>query len=104
MNQGLIDAMNSYFEAAGRLDLEKLNELYADDFQNLRMDRDGRTVVLTKQQFMTRFRQMKAQAAHFEPSDDIQVLSTDTFDNCGSLSIRRIKEDKPVLYNFLWRL
>jgi len=104
VNQLLIDAMHGYFEAGGKLDLERLNQLYADDFQNVRMDRDGRTIVFTKPQFMMRFRQMKAQGAGYEPSDDIQFLHTDTYDDHASLVLRRMKEGKPVLYNFVWRL
>jgi hypothetical protein len=47
---------------------------------------------------------MKAQGAGYERSDDIQILETDTYDDHGSLLMRRMKEGKPVLYNFVWRL
>src|SRR5262249_38858873 len=104
MNQLLIDAMHRYFEAGGKMDLQMLNELYADDFQNVRLDRDGRTIAFTKPDFMMRFRQMKAQSAAYQPSDDIQFLATDTYDDHASLLLRRIKEGHAVLYNFGWAL
>jgi hypothetical protein len=99
----LIDAMHAYFRAGATLDLVALEQLYAPDFVNLRIDRAGRTIALTKAQFMTRFGQMKVEGSTYEPSDDIEFLATDRFDEYGSLLMRRVKEGAPVLYNFLWR-
>lgn len=104
MDQRLICAMQEYFSAGGRMDVEELDRLYASDFENLRMDRDGRTIIFTKEQFMHRFRQMKAQAAVYEPSDDIAFLATTVYDDHASVAMRRVKEGRPVLYNFVWRL
>ncbi len=104
MDQRLICAMQEYFSAGGRMDVEELDRLYASDFENLRMDRDGRTIIFTKEQFMQRFRQMKAQAAVYEPSDDIAFLATTVYDDHASVAMRRVKEGRPVLYNFVWRL
>jgi hypothetical protein len=103
MDTALIDAMHEYFKAGATLDIPTLDRLYAPDFLNLRMDRAGQTIVLTKPQFMARFGQMKAEGTTYEPSDDIEFLATDSFDNYASLVMRRVKEGKPVLYNFLWR-
>jgi ketosteroid isomerase-like protein len=104
MNEPLLHAMQRYFEAGGRMDVDQLDSIYAEDFQNIRVDRAGRSIVFTKAQFMSRFRQMKAQAAVYEPSDDITYLATNEFDDHASLLLRRIKDGLPVLYNFVWRV
>src|SRR5262245_64117680 len=103
LNPHLIDAMHAYFRAGATLDLATLDRLYAPDFVNLRMDRGGRTIALTKAQFMARFGQMKVEGSTYEPSDDVEFLATDAFDGYASLLMRRVKEGAPVLYNFLWR-
>lgn len=104
MDEALIDAMHEYFRAGGEMDVEKFDSLYAPEFQNLRMDRDGRTITFTKAQFMARLRQMKGQSAAFEPSEDVKFLATSTYDDHASILFRRVKEGKPALYNFVWRL
>lgn len=66
------------------------------------MDREGRTIAFTKPQLMMRFRQLKAQGAGYQSSDEFLV--TDTYDDRASLLMRRIKQGKHVLYNSVWRL
>jgi hypothetical protein len=104
MYQPLIDAMNTYFQAGIQMDLEKMDQLYASDFENLRMDTLGNLLTLTKEQFMQRFRALQAQGQSLESTEDVEFLGTTLYDHLGTIVIRRVKEGKPVLYNFVWRL
>ena len=104
MYQPLVDAMHAYLEAGAAMDLDRLGACYDDDFQNLRVDQAGQVVPITKAQFMQRFADMKARGAALEPADDATFPTTTTFGDFGVIVMRRVKEDRPVLYAFVWRL
>lgn len=60
MHELLVEAMGAYFRAGSALDVDALDACYDDGFENVRVDRAGRTVVLGKAQFMARFRELRS--------------------------------------------
>jgi hypothetical protein len=98
----LLIAMEEYLNAGLEMDLEKLETIYAPNFENIRVDTSGRTINITKEQFMQRFRNMNDQGKKLDSIDDVEFLTTTIYDNHGSVIMRRIKDGSPVLYNFVW--
>jgi hypothetical protein len=104
MQQNLVDAMRTYLDAGATMDLDRLDACYDEEFENLRVDRAGQVVPITKAQFMQRFRDMKARGLSLEPADDATFPAATTFGECGMIVMRRVKEGTPVLYAFIWRM
>ncbi|WP_203787677.1 DUF4440 domain-containing protein [Longispora fulva] len=104
MEQALIDAMWRYLDAGLALDIDALDALYDDDFENLRVDLSGQAVTLTKAMFLARFRAMREQGDKLEPTDDVTFPATTVFGDHASVIMRRVKDGEPVLYTFVWRL
>ncbi|EFM11077.1 conserved hypothetical protein [Paenibacillus curdlanolyticus YK9] len=104
-NTSLIEAMERYFQAGSVLDLNRLDAIYAPDFVNIRNDQSGRTVSITKEQFMQTFRRIKeGGGTSLGATEDVRYLTTTVYDDHGSVVLRREKEGKPVVYNFVWRM
>lgn len=104
MDQSLVDSMREYLNAGLEMDVDKLDALYDPEFENIRIDETGLTVTLTKAQFMDRFRALKAQGRRMEPADDAEFLTTTRYGDHATIIMRRVKEGRPVLYNFVWRM
>jgi hypothetical protein len=96
--------MDRYYRAGLALDIPTLETLYAPDFENIRLDRSGRMVVLSKADFMAFFHGMLERHESHGPSDDIQILYTTVYDDHGSVLVRRNEHNQPALYNFVWRM
>lgn len=104
-DNALIEAMNGYFQAGVVLDLDRLEAIYAPDFVNIRTDKNGQTVSITKDQFMQTFRRIQqGGGTSLGTTEDVQYLTTSIYDDHGSVLLRREKEGKAVLYNFVWRI
>ncbi|QHW35277.1 nuclear transport factor 2 family protein [Paenibacillus rhizovicinus] len=104
-NKSLIEAMEGYFQAGTLLDLDRLDAVYAPDFVNIRTDKIGQTVSITKEQFMETFRRLKdGGGTTLGTTEDVKYMATTVYDNHGSVVLRRTKEGTPVLYNFVWRM
>jgi hypothetical protein len=105
MNQALVDAMRTYLTAGLAMDVDALDRLYDPDFQNVRVDRAGRTVTLTKAQFMTRFRALRDQGRTIgDSTDDVTFPATTDLGDQAAIVMRRVQNGDPVLYTFIWRL
>jgi hypothetical protein len=105
MHQALVDAMQDYFDAGMAMDLDRLDAIYDDEFENLRVDQAGRSITLAKDQFMGRFRALKARGQTIGDSvDDATFPSSTAFGDLALIVMRRIKNDEPVMYAFVWRL
>uniref|UniRef100_A0AAU2JHG4 Nuclear transport factor 2 family protein n=1 Tax=Streptomyces sp. NBC_00049 TaxID=2903617 RepID=A0AAU2JHG4_9ACTN len=105
MDQMLVNRMREYFDAGLAMDVERLDALYDPQFENLRFDEAGRVVSLTKEQFMARFRALRAQGQRVgESTDDVDFLATSVYGDHASIFMRRVKDGVPVLYDFVWRL
>jgi hypothetical protein len=104
MNQLLMNAMHQYFELGKVLDVEKMDLLYATDFENIRMDKKGQTITLTKPLFMERFRKMKASGEGYDADTDFQFLNTSVYDNIGAVQMYCNENNSPAWYNFEWRM
>jgi hypothetical protein len=87
------------------MDLDRLDAIYDDEFENLRVDQAGRSITLAKEQFMARFRALKAQGQTIgESVDDATFPASTAFGDHALIVMRRIKNDEPVQYAFIWRL
>ncbi|MDG6103273.1 DUF4440 domain-containing protein [Dactylosporangium aurantiacum] len=106
MEQALVDGMWAYLNAGSAMDVDALDRLYDPDFENVRVDREGRTVTLTKDQFMARFRALREQGRRIgEPADDVTFpATTDLGGQAAAIMMRRVKDGEPVLYAFIWRM
>lgn len=100
----LIEMMEYYFKMGKNFNLEKLDALYANDFENVRMDKAGRMVKIGKAAFMERFRMIKAQGLSHGADNDIEILGTSVYDTMGSVLVKRNENNTPALYNFVWRM
>ncbi len=105
MNTDVIKEMNKYFAAGATLDIEVFDEIYHSSFENIRVDKKGNIVTITKEQFMDTFRKLKSknQSLSAGMPDDIQYLGTNEYGPYCSFLIKRMKEGSPVLYNFVWQ-
>ncbi|GAA2152376.1 MULTISPECIES: hypothetical protein [Glycomyces] len=105
MHQALVDAMHDYFDAGMTMDLDRLDAIYDDEFENLRVDRAGRSITLSKDQFMARFRALKAQGETVgESVDDATFPASNVFGDHALIVMRRVENDEPSQYAFVWRL
>jgi hypothetical protein len=74
-------------------------------FENVRVDRSGQAITLTKDQFMARFRALRDQGRRIgESVDDVTFPATTDFGDQAAIMMRRVKEGEPVLYAFIWRM
>ncbi|WP_405760854.1 nuclear transport factor 2 family protein [Streptomyces sp. NBC_00045] len=104
MDQSLVERMREYLNAGLAMDVEALDALYDPDFENIRCDEAGQVVILTKGQFMARFRALREQGQRIgERVDDVRFLATTVYGGQGTIVMHRINEGVPVLYNFVWR-
>ncbi|MFJ3768609.1 hypothetical protein ACIPQJ_22160 [Streptomyces sp. NPDC090082] len=104
MDQTLVDRMRAYLDAGLTMDVEALDATYDPAFENVRCDEEGRTVTLSKDLFMGRFRALRARGVSIgESVDDATFVTTSTCDAYGSIVMRRVKDGLPVLYTFVWR-
>jgi len=104
MEKKLIEIMQLYFKAGKELNLEMMYKLYANDFENIRIDKAGQIIRIYKAQFMQRFQSMKAKGLTHGPGDDIEIIGTSFYDNLGSVLVRRNENEQSALYNFVWRI
>ncbi|WP_412544192.1 hypothetical protein R8Z50_17365 [Longispora sp. K20-0274] len=105
MDQALVDSMWQYLNAGLAMDVDALETLYDPTFENLRYDEAGRTVTLTRAQFMARFRALRASGQTVgDALDDVEFVATSHYGDNASIIMRRTKDGEPVLYNFVWRL
>ncbi|WP_029289895.1 hypothetical protein [Cellulomonas sp. HZM] len=100
----LVDAMQDYLDAGVTMDLARLDAVYDDEFENLRIDQAGQVVRITKPQLMARFGQLAAQGLTMEPADDASFPTTTVVGDTGIVVMRRVKDGRPVLYAFVWRM
>ncbi|MGW2399522.1 hypothetical protein ACWCYY_23465 [Kitasatospora sp. NPDC001664] len=104
MDQALVDRMWRYLHAGLAMDLEALDALYDPEFENLRVDRSGLSVRLVKEQFMHRFRALRAEGRVIGDSlADVSFLATTVRADHGSIVMRREEDGVPTLYDFTWR-
>ncbi|MGP3959849.1 hypothetical protein ACTWPT_27940 [Nonomuraea sp. 3N208] len=97
--------MWNYIKAGLAMDVDTLDQLYDPAFENVRVDESGQTVTLTKAQFMARFRALREQGQSVGDSvDDVTFPATTDFGDHAAIIMRRVKDNAPVLYAFIWRM
>ncbi|AYV32081.1 MULTISPECIES: DUF4440 domain-containing protein [Streptomyces] len=105
MDQALVDGMWTYLKAGLAMDVDALDRLYDPEFQNVRVDQAGRTITLTKDQFMARFRALREQGQKVgESVDDVTFPATTDLGDQAAIMMRRVQGGEPVLYTFIWRM
>ncbi|MFD7259224.1 hypothetical protein [Streptomyces sp. NPDC059874] len=105
MYEQLVERMREYLDAGLALDIDRLDALYDPEFENLRTDEAGRSVTLTKAQFMDRFRALREQGERLGDSvDDVTFPGATVWGDQASVIMRRAENGVPALYHFVWRL
>ncbi|NUR30835.1 MAG: hypothetical protein HOV83_34140 [Catenulispora sp.] len=105
MNEALVDAMGSYLKAGLEMDVDALDAFYDPEFENVRVDQAGRTITLTKDAFMSRFRALREQGQRIgESIDDASFPATTDLGDQAAIVMRRVKDGVPVFYTFVWRV
>ncbi|MEV5973418.1 hypothetical protein [Streptomyces sp. NPDC051921] len=105
MEQLLVTRMRAYLDAGLALDVDRLDALYDPAFTNVRVDLGGRTVVLTKADFMGRFRALKEAGQSLGDSvDDVTFPHAGLCGDLGSVVMHRVEDGVPALYQFVWRV
>ena len=85
-------------DAMVRVDIDRLNQIYADDF--VTVGRSGK--VITKADLLTNFQSFHDKLESFENGPiDVQVFGNVAVAN-GSVSEKRIRDGKSVDGEFLW--
>ncbi|MEV8100716.1 nuclear transport factor 2 family protein [Kitasatospora sp. NPDC085879] len=104
MDQSLVERMQEYLNAGLAMDVEALDALYDPDFENIRIDEAGQVAILTKEQFMTRFRTLRDQGQRVGASiDDVRFLATSEHGSQGTIIVHRVQQGVPTRYSFVWR-
>lgn len=85
-------------DAMVRVDIDRLNQIYADDF--VTVGRSGK--VITKADLLTNFKSFHDKLESFENGPiDVQVFGNVAVAH-GSVSEKRIRDDKNVSGDFVW--
>ncbi|MFF4341980.1 nuclear transport factor 2 family protein [Kitasatospora sp. NPDC001540] len=104
MDETLVARMREYLAAGAAMDVEALDALYDEEFENLRIDEAGQVVRLTKAHFMARFRALAAQGQAVGGStDDVRFLATTRHGDQGTVVMHRCEHGVPARYAFVWR-
>ncbi|MFJ4678086.1 nuclear transport factor 2 family protein [Kitasatospora sp. NPDC088783] len=100
----LVARMREYLAAGAATDLEALEALYDEEFENLRIDEAGRVARLTKAHFMGRFRALAARGEAVGGStEDVRFLATTRHGDQGTVVVYRCEDGVPARYTFVWR-
>ncbi|GAA1079466.1 MULTISPECIES: hypothetical protein [Kitasatospora] len=104
MDRSLVARMREYLNAGLAMDVEALDVLYDPGFENIRVDEAGQVAILTKEQFMTRFRTLRDQGQRVgEDIDDVRFLATSEHGDQGTVVMHRVQHGVPIRYGFVWR-
>jgi hypothetical protein len=105
MHEQLIARMRDYLDAGLAMDIDAFERLYDDEFENVRVDDAGRTVTLTKQQFIDRFRALEASGQRLgESVDDVSFPASTKFGEYGAIVMRRVEGGVTANYLYVWKL
>ncbi|WP_282204916.1 nuclear transport factor 2 family protein [Kitasatospora fiedleri] len=100
----LVARMREYLAAGAATDLEALEALYDEEFENLRIDEAGQVARLTKAHFMARFRALAARGEAVGGStEDVRFLATTRHGDQGTVVVHRCEDGVPARYTFVWR-
>ncbi|GLW56970.1 nuclear transport factor 2 family protein [Kitasatospora phosalacinea] len=104
LDETLVARMREYLAAGAAMDVDALEALYDEEFENLRVDEAGQVVRLTKAHFMARFRALAAQGQAVGGStDDVRFLATTRHGDQGTVVMYRCEHGVPARYAFVWR-
>ncbi|MFJ5925013.1 nuclear transport factor 2 family protein [Kitasatospora sp. NPDC092948] len=104
MDEALVERMRAYLAAGLAMDVDALDALYDPEFENVRVDEAGRMAVLTKADFMARFRSLRDQGARVgESIDDVRFVATSRHGDQGTVVMYRTEGDVQARYSFVWR-
>ncbi|MFD8597856.1 DUF4440 domain-containing protein [Kitasatospora sp. NPDC059646] len=104
MDEALVGRMREYLAAGLATDVEALDALYDPEFENVRVDEAARVAVLTKADFMARFRALRAQGARIgDSTDDVRFVATSRHGDQGTVIVYRQEDGVPARYTYVWR-
>ncbi|GAA4830196.1 hypothetical protein GCM10023221_02170 [Luteimicrobium xylanilyticum] len=104
MDDELITQMKRYFEAGLRMDLDELARVYAPEYVGVRVDLDGRSLEIPRDGLLAQLRKIASAGHAMPPVDDVEYLAAVRYGDHGSVALRRVKDGRPLLYEFVWRL
>ncbi|MFC8734233.1 hypothetical protein ACFT5B_17415 [Luteimicrobium sp. NPDC057192] len=104
MDDELLGQMRRYFDAGLRMDVDEMARIYAPEYVGVRVDLEGRSVEIPREPLLARLRQIAAAGHAMPPVDDVEYLAAVRYGDHGSVALRRVKDGKPLLYEFVWRL
>ncbi|KDN86984.1 hypothetical protein KCH_10690 [Kitasatospora cheerisanensis KCTC 2395] len=104
MDEALVGRMREYLAAGLEMDVETLDALYDPEFENVRVDEAGQVVVLTKADFMTRFRGLRERGARVgDSTDDVRFVATSRHGDQGTVVMYREEGGIQARYSYVWR-
>ena len=106
LDEQLIEQMKSYLAAVDAGDLDAMEQFYADDFVNIRYDKDANAANIPKNVYMTLLRSWTKQGDGTHPLAAAQTthfVATSKYGDHASVLIIRPKGEEIVSYNFVWR-
>ncbi|MFI9786308.1 nuclear transport factor 2 family protein [Kitasatospora sp. NPDC051984] len=105
MDETLVERMRAYLAAGLAMDVDALDALYDSEFENVRVDEAGRSVVLTKADFMARFRSLREQGMRVGDSiDDVRFVATSRHGDQGTVIMYRTEGGGDLArYSYVWR-
>jgi hypothetical protein len=104
MDDELITQMKQYFEAGLRMDVDEMARIYAPEYRGVRVDLEGRSLEIPRDALLAQLRKIAAAGHAMPPVDDVEYLAAVRYGDHGSVALRRVKDGKPLLYEFVWRL
>ncbi len=104
MDEALVGRMREYLAAGLEMDVETLDALYDPEFENVRVDEAGQVVVLTKADFMTRFRGLRERGARVgDSTDDVRFVAISRHGDQGTVVMYREEGGIQARYSYVWR-
>lgn len=106
LDETLISRTKEYLAAVDAGDIDVMERFYHADFVNIRFDKQGNAVNISKGVFMDLIRgwQKQAESSHpLRPAEETKLVATSGYGGCASVLMLRNKGDEIVSYNFVWK-
>lgn len=106
LDESLVERMKDYLTAVDAGDLDTMEQFYADDFVNIRYDKDANAANIPKSIYVNLLRDWAKQGDDAHPLEAAQTthfVATSKYGDYASVLIVRPKGEDIVSYNFVWR-
>lgn len=105
LDESLVERMKGYLTAVDAGDLDAMEQFYADDFVNIRYDKEANAANIPKNVYMKLLRSWATQGEGTHPLAAAQTThfaATSKYGDYASVLIVRPKGTDIVSYNFVW--